>query len=223
MLRRGIFRACLRTSRTARFNKGSTSRLVALQRLARRRVGNPPTAQSKSVRTRSLRGLGLDMIAPVADTVAYHNLSYGELFDHEARHADGVFANNGAFSVLTGKFTGRSPLDKFIVQQEPSTKDIWWGDINKPVTPQVYDYLEKKVIEYYRNSVKDVYVFDGFCGAHKQNQKKIRFITEKSWHHHFVKNMFIEPSEKELAAFGKPDFTVINCYGLTDEKWTQHG
>ena len=139
--------------------------------------------------------MGLDFLAPVSDTVAYHNLSYGELYDHEARHQDGVFLSNGAFSVLTGKFTGRSPLDKFIVDQKPSTDDIWWGDINRGITPQVYDSLEEKVIEYYRNSVKDVYVFDGFCGAHEQNRRKVRFITEKSWHHHFVSNMFIKPTK----------------------------
>ena len=199
------------------------SQLSGIQCLSKRQVGTPPTAQSKSVKTKSLRSLGLDLIAPVADTVAYHNLSYGELFDHEARHADGVFTNTGAFSVLTGKFTGRSPLDKFIVKQEPSAKDIWWGDINRPITPEVYSYLEKKVIDYYRNSVKDVYVFDGFCGAHVSNRRKVRFITEKSWHHHFVKNMFINPTKEELENFGKPDFTVINCYGLTDEKWEKHG
>lgn len=186
-------------------------------------AGNPPTATNKSVRVKSLKSLGLDFISPTPDAVAYHNLSYGEIADHQARHTDGVFSSNGAFSVLTGKFTGRSPLDKFIVKQKPSEDDIWWGDINRGVTPDVYSTLKEKAIEYYRNNVKDVYVFDGFCGAHKSTQKKVRFVTEKSWHHHFVKNMFIRPSQEELENFGEPDFTIINCYGLTDEKWEKHG
>ena len=157
--------------------------------------------------------------------MCFHNLSYGELFDHEARNRDGVFTNNGAFSVLTGKFTGRSPRDRYIVKQEPSMNDVWWCDINREITPDVYEVLESKVINYYRNNVQNIYVFDGFCGASNdpKNRKKVRFITEKAWHHHFVSNMFIKPTKQELANFGDPDFTCINCYGLTDDNWQKHG
>ena len=132
-----------------------------------------------------------------------------------------VICRNGAFSVDTGKFTGRSALDKYIVDQEPSSSKIWWGDINRKMDVELYKSLKKEVMFYYKNKVDNVYVFDGFCGAHKNAAKKVRFITEKAWHHHFVKNMFIEAKPDELKDF-EPDFTVINCYGLTDDKWQKH-
>ena len=116
----------------------------------------------------------------------YYNLSYGEIADHQARNKEGIFANNGAFAVDTGKFTGRSALDKYIVEQEPSSEKIWWGDINRPMKFELYQLLKEEVMFYYKNKVDKVYVFDGFCGAHKNAAKKVRFITEKAWHH-FVK------------------------------------
>eukprot|EP01083_Nonionella_stella_P096397 270990_1 len=185
-------------------------------------TANPPTATLKSVRTRSLIKLGLEDLSPNPSAVAYYNLSYGELADHQARNKEGLFANNGAFAVDTGKFTGRSPLDKYIVKQEPSASKIWWGDVNRVMEYDLYQKLKEEVMFYYKNKVDNVYVLDAFCGASKSAAKKIRFITEKAWHHHFVKNMFIEAKPEDLKNF-EPDFTVINCYGLTDDKWQKHG
>ena len=128
---------------------------------------------------------------------------------------------NGAFCVDTGKFTGRSPMDKYIVEQPPSSDKIWWGEINQKMSPKLYSQLKEQVIFYYKNKVDQVYVFDGFCGAHKNAAKKVRFITEKAWHHHFVTNMFIRPKPEDLVDF-KPDFTVINCYNLHDDEWKKH-
>jgi len=182
----------------------------------------PPTATLKSLRTQRLSQIGLEELAPGADSMCYRNLSYGELADHQARNKEGVFAANGAFSVDTGKFSGRSPLDKYIVDQEPSTQKIWWGDVNRKMDLKLYQELKKEAIYHYHNKVDNVYVYDGFCGASKATAKRVRFVTEKAWHQHFVKNMFIDPSEEELENF-EPDYTIINCYGLNDEKWQKHG
>ena len=88
----------------------------------------------------------------------------------------GKFTNNGTFAVDTGKFTGRSPNDKWIVQQAPSADNIWWGNVNKPTTSDVFDNLYAKCIKHY-NTLDDIYVFDGHCGASPKTRKNVRFIT----------------------------------------------
>ena len=98
-------------------------------------------------------------MAPNTSAIAFYNLSYGEIADHQARNKEGIFANNGAFAVDTGKFTGRSALDKYIVEQEPSAKKIWWGDINRPMKLELYQQLKEEVMFYYKNKVDKVYVY----------------------------------------------------------------
>mmetsp|Transcript_49204 Transcript_49204/g.60437 ORF Transcript_49204/g.60437 Transcript_49204/m.60437 type:complete len:577 (-) Transcript_49204:405-2135(-) len=185
-------------------------------------TSTPPTATLRSVKTKTLSSLGLEDIAFNEGQFCYHNLSYGELADHQARHKDGVFTTNGAFAVDTGKFTGRSPMDKYIVKQEPSSDNIWWGDINQSMDSDTFDELYDKALKYYKNNVKDIYVLDAFCGASQGSRRRVRFVTEKAWHQHFVKNMFIDPAPEELVDF-QPDFTVLNCYGMVDENWKKHG
>jgi len=182
---------------------------------------DPPTASLRSVRTLTLQDLGLDHIASSPSDPCYYNLSYGELADHQAQNREGIFTETGAFAVDTGKFTGRSPKAKYIVQDE-STADIWWGEINQPMKPEVFDDLYDKVTRYYQNEVEHIYVQDLYCGAHKGSRRSVRFVTEKAWHSHFVKNMFIRPKLEELEGFS-PDFTILNAYGLTDEDWVKHG
>lgn len=122
----------------------------------------------------------------------------------------------------TGKFTGRSPKDKWIVKQSPSDKNIWWGNVNQPVKPEVFDELYKKCIAHY-NGLDKAYVFDGYCGASAASRKKVRFVTQQAWQQHFVTNMFIRPgSLKEIEGFA-PDFTIINACAISDPDWKQHG
>jgi phosphoenolpyruvate carboxykinase (ATP) len=87
---------------------------------------------------------------------------------------------------------------------------------------ELFQKLKEEAVYYYKNKVDRIYVVDLFCGAHKNAAKKVRFITERAWHQHFVSNMFIKPKPEELKDF-VPDFTVLNCYGLTDDKWQKHG
>jgi phosphoenolpyruvate carboxykinase (ATP) len=152
--------------------------------------------------------------------VIYRNLGYDELFEQEARHAEGAIAANGTMMVDTGKFTGRSPKDKYFVHQKPSFENIAWGKINKAMAPEVFEELYAEVVEYL--SGKDLYVTDGFCGANEKTRKPVRFITELAWQSHFVKNMFIRPKVEELAGFS-PQFTVYNACKLVNGKWEEHG
>jgi len=161
------------------------------------------------------RQLGLNSVGKLR-----HNLSYEELFELETGNAEGSVAANGTMMVDTGKFTGRSPKDKYFVHQKPSFENIAWGKINKAMAPEVFDELYSEVIEYL--SGKDLYVTDGYCGANQKTRKSVRFVTEFAWQSHFVKNMFIRPGDGELEGF-TPQFTVYNACQLVNAKWEQHG
>ena len=122
----------------------------------------------------------------------------------------------------TGKFTGRSPKDKWIVKQAPSEENLWWGSVNQPMKGEVFEELYKKCVAHY-NGLDKAYVFDGYCGANPASRKKVRFLTEQAWQQHFVTNMFIRPESKgEIEGFA-PDFTIINACRVVDEDWKKHG
>lgn len=136
--------------------------------------------------------------------------------------SQGTFVANGTFAVDTGKFTGRSPKDKWIVKQAPSEDKLWWGSVNQPMKGEVFEELYKKCVAHY-NKLDKAYIFDGYCGANPSSRKKVRFLTEQAWQQHFVTNMFIRPqSTKEIEGFA-PDFTIINACRVVDEKWKEHG
>ena len=158
--------------------------------------------------------LGLHSVGQV-----FHNLNYDELFNHEVANKEGQVLSNNTMTVDTGKFTGRSPKDKYFVQQEPSNSHIAWGSVNKPVSPEIFDELYADVIDYL--SDKDIYVTDGFSG-NGSTRKAVRFVTEFAWQSHFVKNMFIRPNSDDLANFA-PDFRVYNASNFSNEKWEKHG
>lgn len=145
----------------------------------------------------------------------FHNLSYDELKQHEIKNGEGKLSSNGTFVVDTGIFTGRSPKDKYFVKQDPSQKFIAWGKVNQPITAQLFDKLLAKAKA--QLSGKDIYIQDAYCGASKASQKSVRFVTEVAWQAHFVKNMFIRPSQSELESF-HPDFVVYNaCKSKNDD------
>jgi len=160
-----------------------------------------------------LEKLGLSNVQEV-----FYNSSYEFLKEKELE--DGLKqADNGAMMVDTGIFTGRSPKDKFFVNQSPSNKYIAWGDINFKTTEEVFDVLFEKATEELSN--KDIYVQDLFCGASDDSKKRVRFVTEIAWQAHFVKNMFIRPKENELEGF-VPDFVVYNACKVVDDEWEKH-
>ena len=161
----------------------------------------------------------------------YYNPSYEQLFEDEMDPSlegfdKGVMTELGAVNVMTGIYTGRSPKDKYFVYDEVSKDTVWWTtddykNDNKPVTPAVWDQLKNKALK--QLSDKKLYVVDGFAGANKNSRLKIRFIMEVAWQAHFVKNMFIRPTEEELADFGEPDFIVYTASKAKVENYKELG
>ena len=140
--------------------------------------------------TDACQRVGLTTLGITNPTTIYRNLTYPELFQHEQDNHEGEIAHTvygDTFAVDTGKYTGRSPKDRFIVYNEGSetATNIDWNDINQPTTPQVYKTLYDKAVEHF-NTTSEAYVFDGYCGANPETRKNIRFVHEMAWQQHFV-------------------------------------
>lgn len=158
-------------------------------------------------------------IVPTATTKVFRNLSYDDIFDREVAEGHTV-ASSGTVTVDTGKFTGRSPKDKYIVDSKPSSDEIWWGPVNRPMKVDTFNKLNTKVVSHY-NQAEKIYVFDGYSGANPASRKNVRFITEYAWQHHFVTNMFLRPKSKEEIENFEPDFTIINGCNVTNDDWKE--
>ena len=160
-----------------------------------------------------------------------YNPSYEQLFEDEmdpALHGfeKGQLSNLGAVNVMTGEFTGRSPKDKYIVKDAITENTIWWNseatpNDNKPISEATWAEMKKVVTSELSN--KKLYVVDAYCGANENSRLKVRFIMEVAWQAHFVKNMFIRPTEVELQNFGEPDFVVMNASKATFTSHDVHG
>ncbi|MCB1326159.1 MAG: phosphoenolpyruvate carboxykinase (ATP) [Spirochaetales bacterium] len=163
----------------------------------------------------------MEQIVGIKNTpVIYRNLSYEEIFEHEKKKGETTLTSQGAMTVDTGIFTGRSPKDKFLVKEPSSENNVWWGKINQPCSAEIFETLHKRVVEYLAG--KELYVFDGFAGARKSTRMSLRVVTERAWQHHFCTNMFIRPTDAELQNFD-PEFTIINASGLKNPDWKEHG
>ena len=131
----------------------------------------------------------------------------------------------GAVNVMTGIYTGRSPKDKYILKDETTKNNLWWAsettkNDNKPIDKNTWDNLHNLVSNQLSN--KKIYVVDALCGSNKDSCLKVRFIMEVAWQAHFVKNMFIRPSEDELENF-KPDFHVLNGSKSINKNFKEQG
>lgn len=136
----------------------------------------------------------------------YKNLPISTLIEATIKNGEGVLAENGALVVNTGKYTGRSPEDRFIVKEQTTEKEINWGKVNKPVSEEVFYNLYNKVIKHLKE--KDVYVFDGFIGSMKEYALRTRIICEYAYECLFVNQLFVNTEKDELKKF-VPEFTVI--------------
>ncbi len=136
------------------------------------------------------------------------NFGTEELYEDTISKGLGTITKGGALAVETGKCTGRSPNDKFIVKEASSEDNIWWGDVNKSTTAEVFNAMQAKICAYFQN--KELYVQDLYAGADKTYRLNVRIISESPWHSLFSRNMFIEPELKALAEF-IPDFTVLHA------------
>ena len=164
-----------------------------------------------------LDSLGLNQVDKV-----HRNLSIESLIEETVKNGEGIIGPRGATIVDTGKFTGRSPKDKYIVDEPSSSDKVWWGSVNKKIDEAIFDELYSSVVDYYNNDNSKTYLFDGFAGFDPSHSINVRIIAKRAWQAHFVNNMFIRPEKKELDNFS-PDFTIINASSVQNKEFKKHG
>ena len=151
-------------------------------------------------------------VAELLDRQDVHfNLAAAPLVEHAIRRNEGRLAANGAIVATTGKRTGRSPKDKFVVKDALTADKVAWGAVNQPFDPAKFDALYARVMEYLDE--RELFVQDLFCGADTNYRLPVRFVNEFAWHNLFVRQLFIRPSAAELKAH-KAEFTVIAAPGF---------
>jgi phosphoenolpyruvate carboxykinase (ATP) len=158
----------------------------------------------------AMRSLTHHGISPKGDV--HWDLTTPELYEHTIRRGEGELAHHGALVVDTVPYTGRSPKDKFIVREASTEDDIWWGSVNHPMEPAVFDALYRRVCDHLGE--RELYVQDLYAGADLRNRLSVRAITESPWHSLFCRNMFILrrkfDTSEEVNAF-VPDFTIVHA------------
>ena len=140
-----------------------------------------------------------------------YQLTSNELHDETIQKGQGTVSSLGAIVVNTGKFTGRSPLDRFIVKDAATKDEVWWSNINLPFEEEKFDKLYQKVVSYL--SEKELFVRECYACADEKYKLSIRVINEYPWSNMFVYNMFLRPTEEELHDFS-PEWTVISAPGF---------
>ena len=146
------------------------------------------------------------------------NLSTPELYEYAIRAGEGIVAADGPLVVRTGRHTGRSPQDKFIVREPSSAAKIWWGEVNRPISEENYDRLRARLVEYIAN--RDLYAQDCFIGADPDHRRSLRVYTETAWASIFAQNLFRRPSAADLRSF-HPNFTIINVPSFKADPTTE--
>lgn len=149
---------------------------------------------------------GLDAIGIKQANQVYWNLSPSELINHALANKEGVLTDTGALMCDTGKFTGRSPEDKFFVKDELTKDTIWWGDMNRATTPEVFENLLAKMLRFVEG--KNLYVRDVYACADPAYRTNIRVINSLAYHNLFTNNMFLRPSAEDLQNF-MPEYTIL--------------
>ncbi len=177
-----------------------------------------------------MANLDLTKYGITGSTVIAHNPSYEFLFEEETKagltgYDKGVNTELNAVNVMTGIYTGRSPKDKYIVDDAQSHDKVWWTteeykNDNHPMSEEVWAKVKDIAIKELCN--KQLYVVDAFCGANEATRLAVRFIVEVAWQAHFVKNMFIQPTEEELKNF-KPNFVIYNASKAKVENYKELG
>ena len=177
-----------------------------------------------------MAALDLTKYGITGSTVIAHNPSYEFLFEEETKAGltgfdKGQNTELDAVNVMTGIYTGRSPKDKYIVMDEKSKNTVWWTtdeykNDNHPMSEEVWGKVKEIAIK--ELSGKNLYVVDAFCGANEATRLAVRFIVEVAWQAHFVKNMFIQPTEEELKSF-EPNFVIYNASKAKVENYKELG
>ena len=162
---------------------------------------------------------GLEQLGILNPKAVYRNLEPAQLVEHALRRGEGQLSNTGALCVRTGKYTGRSPNDKFIVDSEGVHDDIAWGKINVPTTQAVFDALYEKIVAYLQN--REIFVFDGFAGADTRHTKAFRIVNELASQNLFIHQLLLRPTAEQLADY-KADFTIICVPGFKCDPQRDH-
>ena len=155
--------------------------------------------------------LDLSYLGITATKEIYRNLPVAILTEKALARGEGTLSNTGALVVKTGKYTGRSPDDKFIVDTPAIHNDIAWGKVNRPIDKATYDAIYSKVVAYLQN--REIFVFDGFAGADKKYMQRFRIINELASQNLFIHQLLRRPTEEDLVDF-KPDYTIIAAPGF---------
>ena len=155
--------------------------------------------------------LDLSYLGITATKEIYRNLPVAVLTEKALARGEGTLSNSGALVVKTGKYTGRSANDKFIVDTPAVHDEIAWGKVNRPIDKATYDAIYSKVIAYLQN--REIFVFDGFAGADKKYMQRFRIINELASQNLFIHQLLRRPTEEDLVDF-KPDYTIIAAPGF---------
>ena len=155
--------------------------------------------------------IGLDAHGLSNLKTVHWNLPTPALYEEALKRNEGIVSHLGPLVVRTGQFTGRSPNDKFVVEEETTKDDIWWGKVNRPYSEDRFEEIHRRMTSYLQG--KDVFVQDCWCGADPDYRMPVRIITQYAWHSLFIRNMFIQAKPEELATH-KPEFVVIDCPGF---------
>ena len=152
------------------------------------------------------------------------NLPAARLVELAVQRGEGVLAANGALNCMTGERTGRSPKDKFLEDTSGIHSKIWWGNVNVPLKPELFDAMLDRAMQYLR-SKQDVFEFRGYAGADPKHRLNVRVLAEKAWHCLFAQTLFIRPVNPQAVQGGafKPDWTIINVCGMPVADWRALG
>ncbi len=155
--------------------------------------------------------LDLSYLGIIESKAVYRNLPVSTLTEHALARGEGKLSNTGALVVKTGKYTGRSPEDRFVVDEPSIHDEIAWGKVNVPISIEKFDSIYNKMCAYLQG--RDLFVFDGFAGADKAHRIGVRVVNELASQNMFIHQLLLRPSEEELAGF-KSDFTIIAAPGF---------
>ena len=162
-------------------------------------------------RISNMQTYGLEKLGIINASAVYRNLTPAQLTEHALRRGEGTLSNTGALVVKTGKYTGRSANDKFIVDTPAVHDEIAWGKVNRPIEKAKYEAIKSKVIAYLQN--KEIFIFDGFAGADPKYMKGFRIINELASQNLFIHQLLRRPTAEQLAAF-ESDYTLIAAPGF---------
>lgn len=142
--------------------------------------------------------------------IVLRNAPPARLYQEAVLHDNATITSTGGLATLSGLKTGRSPKDKRVVQQSSIEKDVWWGDVNVPLSEPSYDQVRQRATEFLDSS-EHLFVLDAFAGWDPNNRLKIRIICSRAYHALFMHNMLIRPTQKQLDEFGEPDYVIFNA------------